>query len=578
MESKRPPAPASEALRSTTDTPLQSVEAASKDTKTKKASLPASAILNTKPETDNLQLNTDKGLEKNGWDVEALFGTAERKEESTNEVPNESERLSESEAREVVSEYVDDRSETVEAELSEVNEDSPIATIAAANQVLLEKLREQAQVSEQSTDEIITEATQATIEELHLTEDESENIPLDHAKPRPIAAPHPTKVRQQEAVIASILAEEKPEPESDSDAEQSDTMPMPVSDDLMRAVQHTSGSHLRSAESHVPAAQPQPEASANSGFTRRDVAAGVLVGGVAGYMVGRRSGRKHAEAAAKPVQEKLLTEVDTLQKKIIKNEQLVRSLAAQKVAKEHASQTPPQPAYEQFTSEPRREESQPRTHELALAAKETLLETQASHAPRSTSAERPVPEPSRKHRPEQLTASDVEAPAVKQPQPRQEQVRAVMAIEKMPLEDVLVIAKNIEVEGKSLESYYKQGLLTERAVRTILVEQRRTGRAERAFYKHMNLHEAHARASAETRDSKTTPSSSSRTQFDSGVAVSLPHAAQTSVPAQPDSPPPVTHSVDQIHADNTPRIGMTATIGVILAVIFAFFLARMLFS
>jgi hypothetical protein len=577
MESKRPPAPSSEAVRSAADMPFQPVEAVSKDAKTKKASLPASAILNTKPEADNLQVNTDKGSEKNGWDVEALFGAAEHKEEGADEAPNESEKLSESEAREVVSEYVEDRSETVEAELTEANEDSPIATIAAANQVLLEKLRTQAQASEQPTDEIITEATQATIEELHLTENEAEDTPPDHAKPLPIVAPHPTKVRQQEAVIASILAEEKPKPESSE--EQPDTMPMPVSDDLMRAVQHTGGSHSGSAESHVPSVRPKPETSADTGFTRRDVAAGVLVGGVAGYMVGRKSGRKRAEAAAKPAQEKLLAEVDTLQKKIIKNEQLVRSLAAQKVAKEHASQTAPQAAYEQFAPEPRREVPRPQIHESP--AKVTPPETQASHAPHSMSAEQSVPIPSPKQRLEQLATSGAEpTPVAKQPQPRQEQVRAVMAIEKMPLEDVLVIAKNVNVEGESLESYYKQGRLTERAVRTILVEQRRTGRVERAFYKHLNLHETHVRASAEiqTHDSKPAPNSSGHARFDPDIAAHLPHTSRVSAQKQPASPSPASHSVDRIHADNTPRIGMTATIGVILAVIFAFFLARILFS
>jgi hypothetical protein len=60
------------------------------------------------------------------------------------------------------------------------------------------------------------------------------------------------------------------------------------------------------------------------------IAQGLLVGGIVGYLIGRRRGRIKTERRLLPIQEKLEKQVVTLQNSVVEKEQKIRALAAEK--------------------------------------------------------------------------------------------------------------------------------------------------------------------------------------------------------------------------------------------------------
>ena len=601
MESKRAPVSSPESTAGSPDAAPKhaNVDADAKTSKSKKTSLPAGAILNAQLHTEAKDASSG-GLkpEKDGWNIESLLGGHEQK--STPEEERSPEPLTDDEAREVIQDYIEDRSEAVDAELADTDEESPLAEIVSANQVLLDKLREQATASEKPADAIIEDATQSTIQELHLEQGESNNE-TEESLHRTPEEPLRATVRRKEAAIASILTEESPEdtdelitpvepppptppsrtefntpdgftPESSSSTPEA---PMPFSDDLAREVHATHSSH-----EVQPAATPQasPEHTGSAGFTRGDVARGVLVGGVAGYMVGRHSGRKRTEVKARPVHLEMTKEIASLQQKIAQNEQVVRSLAAQKTARSQAEKTKPQPAFdgEKLNAEwplPAKSAKAPikkKTPHESLAKPLNINEVSVVPLAVAATHEKTILD---------RASNNNESSSRARIQPSQEQVRAVRPIEKLSVEDVLVLAESVKIEGKTLDTYYRHGQLTETDVRKVLIEHRRTGRPERAFYRQISAHERHRShgtaeymaTSQEVRNTRSAP---------------VRHQAVTADPTQSTSSTSQTFteairevhplSTDKIHADNTPRIGLTVTLGIVILIIFAFFLMRII--
>lgn len=604
MESKRAPVSSPESTSGSPNVAPKhaDVDTDAKTSKSKKTSLPVGAVLNTQLHTETKDTFSDTPKsEKDGWNIESLLGGHEQK--TAPEEERSPEPLTDDEAREVIQDYIEDRSEAVDAELADTDEESPLAEIVSANQVLLDKLREQATASEKPADAIIEDATQSTIQELRLEQDGLNNEvegPLHRTPEEPLR----TTVRRKEAAIASILEEtpedkdervsqavsspppppippsrtefsapDDPTPESSDSTDFTSEAPMPFSDDLAREVQAAHSSHEAQ-----PVATPNtsPERPENPGFTRGDVARGVLVGGVAGYMIGRHGGRKRAEAKARPVHAEMTKEIASLQQKIAQNEQIVRSMAAQKTARSQAEKTKPQPA---FDGEKLNAGWPAPARPIETSVKKTTPH-ESPAKPSNTNETSAVPlVAAATHEKSDLgrapnTNESSDKPRI---QPSQEQVRAVRPIEKLPIEDVLVLAKVVKIEGKTLDTYYKQGQLTESDVRKVLIEHRRTGRPERAFYRQINAHEHQRNYS--TPESKLASrkvghaSPASIMQQPTSLTKSESSASSTFTEAIREAHP---LSTDKIHADNTPRVGMTVTFGIVVLIIFAFFLTRII--
>jgi len=178
-------------------------------------------------------------------------------------------------------------------------------------------------------------------------------------------------------------------------------------------------------------------------YERRAQVRGLLVGGIVGYLIGRRRGRIKTEKRLLPVQNKLEKEVQSLQANLLAKEIIIRQATAEK------RRAPLSPASEQLitiTAEHK--------HSLAAAAQSTefkLPSERIGHVLIAAERKPVVPE-----------AANVRPSAEKR------------AIEKqvttMTRAELLVVSDKIVVEGTTLRQVYDTHLVGERGLRRLVTE------------------------------------------------------------------------------------------------------------
>lgn len=173
----------------------------------------------------------------------------------------------------------------------------------------------------------------------------------------------------------------------------------------------------------------QIEPAYNTGVTD-----GLIVGGLVGYFVGRRRGRIKTEKRLKPVQEKLEKQVVQLKKEVATKEAVIRQAAARKYR-----------------------EALPVVAAVPVKAKAERIGHVLVAAERPTVAAPAKPERAIKvAKPEQLTTI-------------QERVQALNR------EELLATSQKIMVEGTSLRQVYETSLISEKALRRLVVEHLKGG-------------------------------------------------------------------------------------------------------
>jgi len=173
----------------------------------------------------------------------------------------------------------------------------------------------------------------------------------------------------------------------------------------------------------------------------------VLVGGIVGYLIGRRRGRIKTEKKLLPVQKKLEREVTHLKQDLATKEGLIREAARARVRQvaSPASQRRerPLPAPELH----RKPQLAPRQERIGkvLVAAETIREVRQEEAPR-------------------ISLDNAEK-----------------QVETLTRNELLTLSEKVIVEGSTLRNVYETHLISERGLRRLVTEYLRGGDVVRAF-------------------------------------------------------------------------------------------------
>ncbi|MBC7708190.1 hypothetical protein H7Y63_03135 [Polaromonas sp.] len=186
---------------------------------------------------------------------------------------------------------------------------------------------------------------------------------------------------------------------------------------------------------------------------RRALANGLIVGGIVGYLYGRRRGRIKTEKRLAPVQRKLEKQVKSLQTELLQKETAVRQ-QARTLGRER-----PQ-----------------------LAAQVTERLQRVSMRPERVALHKAIPPERIGH---VLVAASAGAAAERlstaSKPPKVEAATAKKQAETMSRSELLALSETVKVDGTSLRKIYETQLVSEKGLRRIITEHLRGGNISRAL-------------------------------------------------------------------------------------------------
>lgn len=313
-------------------------------------------------------------------------------------------------------------------------------------------------------------------------------------------------------------------------------------------------------ESAVPIAVGKREQPA--GYDKSDVVGAALVGGIVGYLIGRRRGRIKTEKRLLPVQKKLETQVKSLRQELAGQEFAVRQAAAEQAKR------PLSVAAERLRPLAVAHQERQQLGQVLIAAaeakpqykREIVNERRVDNKVKT--AETPLP-PKTKPAIEKAPVAPLDK-----------------HVETLNQPDLLELSSKIVVEGTSLRQVYESHQIGEGALRRIVSEHLRGGNTGEALSRELTQHEIDFERDPLMRDRDH-----SRPRSASGVASplnALIERADATIGRQPDDT-----AVFEARAAHESRVtkqtkrqnqvvtaSLTGVIVVLLAVVIVLYLTR----
>ncbi|HSW36822.1 MAG TPA: hypothetical protein VLG37_00430 [Candidatus Saccharimonadales bacterium] len=196
---------------------------------------------------------------------------------------------------------------------------------------------------------------------------------------------------------------------------------------------------------NVLATNPDMLSSANAAYyERRGATRGLLVGGILGYLIGRRGGRIRTEKRLLPIQKRLEKQVEGLKSQLIERETKIRQIVAEKLSQ------PARPSVAEIIPGQR---GMPLPERLKLSKAESRLG---------------LAKPARAERLGKVIVG-VEAKKRAEAEASLEKISPVQ-VETMNQRQLLEVGEKIIVEGASLRQIFESRLIGERSLRYLIGE------------------------------------------------------------------------------------------------------------
>ncbi len=382
--------------------------------------------------------NEDKKPEKRGnvFETKKPEKSAEKESDKT-----DLEKLSDDEKKTVIENFVEARADDLKQELTEVDPDSVEEAAVLADAAFIEAVNDRLDADAPIDDEALDALLDETLEELEI---------------------EPASVASQEATEPSTDTSEGDE---DNQATKADVTSSSTTLPPTRALPHVPPGPVPPPPRGPtpPAVSPgpaplglpniqnlnaAPQTVINERYYTRRRSADLLVGGIVGYLIGRRRGRIETEDKLLPIQKNLESEVKNLHEKIAIREDKIRKLVVNKIESQPGEQKPQ--VIERLTE----------TIEQKIAGR-----TEAKTEPKIEAGARHV---------EKLAA-------VLLPKPETPTTERVEEIGQLTMPELLEIGAKVKIEGVSLKTMYESGRLDAVGLRRVVQEYQRSGNYERLF-------------------------------------------------------------------------------------------------
>lgn len=234
------------------------------------------------------------------------------------------ENLSNSEEQEAVRQYTEARLDDVAQSDGETVSQDGVSAENAADTALLESIRQKmAEQPERPVAEVLDEAEQEVVETIK-AEEAGEHTGTVLPDQEPVDRERFAAMDTQEDAPDDAAAVPPPVPPAGGSA-----TPPGGNGGRGRAGAAAASAGFNAAPAAASRAAAEQRVYINE---RAAVARGLVVGGIVGYLIGKRRGRIKTERKLAPVQEKLKKQVETLTSTVAEKEQRVRTLAAEKAA------------------------------------------------------------------------------------------------------------------------------------------------------------------------------------------------------------------------------------------------------
>ncbi len=383
--------------------------------------------------------------------------------EDSAEVPDSPEDISETELREISRQIIESHDQQLEAELAEAIPDSTQEVEVLSTALFIDSLATEVDEGKPLDDELLDSIVDEVARELDI------EIPEEDVESPGTDVPNATSHEDDDTVTStagSASAAPLATPSSPTSTHTPYSPPPAPPRSAGRPV-GAGGSAPTGVTMASGGATPTPHMNthrlpfAEVSSNRYQRGADLLVGGIVGYLIGRRRGRIKTEARLAPVQKSLEKQVRDLNEKVTLREQKIRLLASEKMTREGEDMRrmviEKAEAKARQKAEPKESDREPSTIPDSHPRPEEPVFTDE---PKSEQAETPK------------SARQTEKIAgILISQAERQAVVTKEVVQTMPDMELLKIAASIEVDGQNAKQLYEQGRVSKDDLRAAATEQ-----------------------------------------------------------------------------------------------------------